>query len=176
MQDEVSAKRAYITKASKDDKNFHIAQASYMGQVADVEILTPYGLYSTLPVNSHVVLWNLNGNEENRVGFGNTPPSRFKGLAAGEVVVGSPQTASNVKFDQDGQVVVTGKNGTTITIDPSGNISISTQGNFSLNATGDVIINGASIQLNGNSIGVARLGDTVGGGVITSASSTVKTS
>lgn len=175
MQDEVSAKRAYITKSSSDDKNFHIAQASYMGQVADVEILTPYGLYSTLPANAHVVLWNLNGNEENRVGFGNTPPTRFKNLAAGEVVVGSPQTLSNVKFDTNGQVIVTGKNGTTITIDSSGNISISTEGNFNLNATGDVIINGATIQLNGNSVGVARLNDTVSAGVITSASSTVKT-
>lgn len=175
MQDELAAKRAYVTKVSSDDKNFHIAQTSYMGQIADVEILTPYGLYATLPVNSHVVLWNLNGNEENRVGFGNTPTSRFKNLKAGEVVVGSPQTLSNVKFNEEGAVEISGKNGTKVIIDKDGNISISTAGNFTLNATGDVIINGATIQLNGNSVGVARLNDSVSGGVITSASSTVKT-
>lgn len=175
MQDELAAKRAYVTRASKDDTNFHIAQTSYMGQVADVEILTPYGLYSTLPVNAHVVLWNLNGNEENMVGFGNTPAARFKNLKAGEVVVGSPQTLSNVKFAENGSIVLTGKNGATITIDQSGAISIATPGDLSINAGGNVIINGATIQLNGNSVGIARLNDSVSGGVITSASSTVKT-
>ena len=155
MQDEIGAKRAYITNPSKDDKNFHIAQASYYGQVADVEILTPYGLYSTLPKDSHVVLWNLASNEENRVGFGNTPPSRFKNLKPGEVVTGSPLSLSNTKYFEDGKIVITGKNGTTITVKEDGTIQINCQGDFLLDATGDIIINGATIQLNGNTLPIS---------------------
>ncbi len=173
--DELMVKRGYITKTSEDDKNYHVAQASYHGQVADIEVITPYGLYSTLPLNADLVIMNINGCEENRVALGNTPNTRFKNLLPGEVVVGSPQTTCNIKFKEDGNIIVTGKNGTTVTIDKDGNISFDVKGDFNLNATGNVVINAANIELNGNSRGVARLNDAVSGGVIVSASSTVKT-
>jgi len=178
-----ATKRARITKVAKDDGNYHVAQVDYMGKTCDVEIITPYGLYSSLPADAIAVLWNVQGQEENRVGIGNTPKTRFKNLQAGEVVVGSPQTESRVKFATDGSITVTGKNSATITVDSSGNMTFITQGTMSLTSTGDltlaatgnVIINGAEIRLNGSSRGVARLTDTVNGANITSASSTVKT-
>ena len=170
-----ATKRARITKPDKDEGNYHVAQVDYMGKVCDVEIVTPYGLYSNTPADGVAIIWNVQGQEENRVGFSNTPKTRFKNLKPGEVVVGSPQTLSNAAFMTDGSIVVTGKNNTVVTVDASGNITMTVGGDFTMNATGDVIINGATIQLNGNSVGVARLNDTVTAGVISSASTTVKT-
>ena len=172
-----ATKRARVTKVAVDDGNYHVAQVDYMGKVCDVEISTPYGLYSSLPADAVTVLWNIQGQEENRVGIGNTPTTRFKNLEAGEVVIGSPQTLSKVKFATDGSITVTGKNNATITIDASGNMTATTGGDYTINATGDVIINGATIQLNGNAVGVARLNDNVDlvTGEIITASNTVKT-
>ncbi len=176
-------KRSRITKVGKDDGNYAVSQVDYLGKVCDVEILTPYGLYSNLPLDATTVLWNVQGQEENRVGIGNTPKTRFKNLKAGEVVVGSPQTLSNVAFKEDGSIVVTGKGNAVVTVDASGNISITTDGTLGISSTGNmtlhsnakVILSGTAIELNGNAVGVARLGDSVTAGVISSASTTVKT-
>jgi hypothetical protein len=186
-----ATKRAAITKPDKDDGNYHIAQVDYMGKVCDVEIITPYGLYSNTPKDGVAIIWNVQGQEENRVGISNTPKTRFKDLKPGEVVVGSPQTLSNAKFFTDGKIVVTGKGNSIVTIDASGNVTITTDGTMTahsvgamtlqsdgqlnLTATGNIVAQAANIYLNGSSVGVARLGDSVAAGVITSASSTVKT-
>lgn len=163
-----ATKRAAITKPDKDDGNYHVAQVDYMGKVCDVEIITPYGLYSNTPKDGVAIIWNVQGQEENRVGISNTPKTRFKDLKPGEVVVGSPQTLSNAKFFTDGKIVITGKGNSIVTIDASGNVSITTDGtltansqgnmilqtdgNMNLTATGNVIVAGATIQLNGNTL------------------------
>ena len=173
--DELTVKRSYITKVSKDADNFHTAQVSYMGQVADVEVITPYGIYATLPLDSHMLIFNVNGVEENRVGFGNTPPVRFKNLKPGEVVVGSPQTKSNVFFKTDGSIIVTGKGNAVVTIDPQGNISMVTDGTLtaqskgamtlksdaamSIQALGTMALQAPLITLNGSSVNVSSSGD-----------------
>ena len=176
-------KRATLTKVSKDDSNYHIAQVDYLGKVCDVELITPYGLYSSLPLDGTVTLWNVQGQEENRVGIGNTPELRYKDLKPGEVVVGSPQTKSNAKFLTDGSIVITGKTNTVITVDTNGNVTIVGGGTLGISSVGDmtiasqakIIMTGTAIELNGDAVGVARLNDTVTAGVISSASPTVKT-
>lgn len=159
-------KRARLTKEAKDDGNYHVAQVNYFGKTCDVEVLTPYGLYSNLPKDGVVTLWSVQGQEENRVGIGNTPKTRYKNLRTGEVVVGSPAHETKIEFLTEGVVKVIGKNNATITIDASGNISVNTdgtltlssQGNMTLSsdadinvtASGDVVIDGANIELNGS--------------------------
>lgn len=175
--DELTVKRSYITRVSKDEDNFHTAQVSYMGQVADVEVITPYGVYSTLPLDSHMLVWNVNGVEENRVAIGNTPHVRFKGLKPGEVVVGSPATKSNVFFKTDGSVIVTGKGNAVITIDPDGNITMVTDGTctahskglmtlksdagMNIEADGTMALQAPLITLNGSGVNVSSSGDVV---------------
>lgn len=145
-------KRGFITKPDDDKSTYHVSQVEYMERVCDVEIILPYGFYSNAPKDSMVVIWNVQGMEENRVGLAYKPDDRYKMLKPGEVALGSPQAKTKIFFDSDGGIMVTGKNNASIKIDKDGNISISTQGNFNLNATGDVIIQGATIQLNGNSL------------------------
>lgn len=163
--DELTCKRAYITRVSTDKDKYHTMQASYHGQTADVEMITPYGVYATLPLDSQVILWNVNGVEENRVAIGNTPPVRFKNLKPGEVVVGSPQTLSNAFFKTDGSIIITGKNNAVITFDAQGNITVAggdkltltsvhdmqftSGGNMTFNATGNFVVTAADITLNG---------------------------
>jgi hypothetical protein len=152
--DELITKRTYITRVSTDKDLYHTAQVSYLGQTADVEVITPYGVYSNLPLNSQLLTWNVNGVEENRVSIGNTPRFRFKNLKPGEVVLGSPQTRSRIFFSEDGSIVITqhkgeaGKQSATdkdatdgkssITIDPDGNIKIVTKGTHEVTTDGDV--------------------------------------
>lgn len=161
-------KRALVAKQTVDDGEYHVVQVDYMGKVCDVEVITPYGIYSNIPSDGIVTIWNVQGQEENRVGIGNTPTVRFKGLQPGEVVVGSPQTLSNVKFATDGSIVITGKGKAVVTIDASGNISMTTDGTvtahskgdmtlqsdgkLNLTSTGDMKLQGATIQLNGNTL------------------------
>jgi len=163
-----SVKRAKISRVAKDEGNYHVAQVNYMGKACDVEILTPYGLYSSLPADALAIIWNVQGQEENRVGIGNTPKTRYKQLKPGEVVVGSPLMETKMEFLTDGVVKITAKNNATVTIDKDGNIAVTTdgklditakedmtlttEGDFTLTATGDVKIDGATIELNGSGV------------------------
>ena len=167
--DELSTKRGYITRPSTDKDKYHTAQASYHGQVADIEVITPYGVYSTLPLDSQVLVWNVNGVEENRVAIGNTPPVRFKNLKPGEVVVGSPQTLSNAFFKTDGSIIITGKNNAVVTISPEGNITIAAGGTLAITSVGEMNITAGGtmalvaplITLNGTGNNVSDSGDVV---------------
>jgi phage gp45-like len=161
-----SVKRAKLSRTSSDDGNYHVAQVNYMGKVCDVELLTPYGLYSNLPEDGIATIWNVQGQEENRVGIGNTPKTRYKNLLPGEVVVGSPLAETKMEFLAEGVVKITGKNNCIITIDKDGNISMttdgtldvsskgnlsmSTEGDMTLAADGDITIDGTTIELNGS--------------------------
>lgn len=161
-------KRARVTKVSDDEGNYHVSQVNYFGKACDVEILTPYGLYSNLPSDGVVALWSVQGQEENRVGIGNTPATRYKNLKEGEVVIGTPMHEVKMEFLSQGVVKITGKGNSSVNIDKDGNISITTEGtlslnskgnmtiategDLSLNATGDVTIDGSTINLNGSGV------------------------
>ncbi len=188
-------KRAYVTKPSSDKHTYHIAQVSYMERHADIELVTPYGLYSTPPANSLVTMWNINGQEENRVGIANNPKGRFKNLKPGEVSIGSPDFKSSVYFKKDGSLVVTATQesaGTTtsitiaadgsisistpktVTIDAQENVSITSQADISIVAQGDLTLEGATVNINNGTNYAARINDSVVGGLITTGSGTVK--
>lgn len=172
---DTNIRRGYTLEAQKDEDNYPVIKTEYFGQKCEVEVISPYGIYSGIPKEAEGVILNIGRNEENRVAILDTPRTRFKNLKAGELVLGNTLTRSNMKFSEDKSVTVTGANNTTITIDGSGNVTITTQGTLTLDAAGIVSINGSEIHLNGSAVGVARLNDSVSGGVITSASSTVKT-
>jgi len=168
-------RRGYTLEVQKDADNYPVVKTEYFGQKCEVEVISPYGIYSGIPKEAEGVILNIGRNEENRVAILDTPRTRFKNLKAGELVLGNTMTRSNMKFSEDKSINITGANNTLIVIDADGNVSITTAGTFTINATGNVVINGAEIHLNGSSVGLARLGDsTQTGGLITSASTTVK--
>ncbi len=155
-------KRGVLTLPIKDGGINQISQVSYLGKAADVTITTLYGLCSSPPVGSTVLLLNVQGQEENRAGFADFPGARFKNLKSGEVAVGNYVTKSNVTFLENGDIQVTGKNNMivnitnddTVTIGGSCTVNIATTATVNVGTTTTVncpdnIING-NLIINGN--------------------------
>lgn len=99
-------KLGVVTLPGDDLGQFNRTQVSYLGKTKKVTVFMPYGLDANLPANSLVLLFNVMGQEENIVGIGTDPANRFKGLAPGEVAVGSPKTGSKIYFKANGDIDV----------------------------------------------------------------------
>lgn len=179
-------KRAIVSLVSSDNGVFQVAQISYLGKTANAELIYPYGLSSNPPVGSIAVIFNVQGQEENRVGIANYPGARFKNLKAGEVALGNFITKSNIKFLESGDIVVTSMNDMQVIISQNNTVSIGggCAVNITSNATvniggsatitcptstvhGDVTING-NLAVNGDSISTGNFttsGDVVASGI-----------
>lgn len=137
-------KRAVVSRKTADTGQFPAAQVTWNGKVADINVITPYGLYHNLPTDSLVLTFNVLGQEENLAGIGNTPKRRFKNLQEGEVAIGNPLTGSVVKFLENGDIEVTGKNNQNVNITGNvnlvvgGNVNITTTGNTTIDSTGNM--------------------------------------
>ena len=140
-------KFGYVSRATQDVGDYPVTQASYLGKTAPVEIISPYGICANLPVNTKLIILNISANEENQVAIGFSQQDRFKNLEEGEIVVGSPQIQTFLKFNADGSITI--------------------------KSNGEVNINTEKINLGIGGAKIARLGDevTVNGdvGTITSA-------
>ncbi len=97
-------KRATITKGGADDGQFNIQQVTYLGKVADCEIIFPYGMSANLPKDALLVMFNVNANEQNRAGIGTLPKERKKNLEPGEVAFFHPLTNSFIYFRNSGDI------------------------------------------------------------------------
>lgn len=104
-------KRAFITLAGGDNDKFQTTQINYLGKVADMEVIYPYGLCGNPPAGSLVLLFNVQGQEENKAGIANLPNQRFKNLKPGEVVLGNYLTGSYIKFLENGDIEMFAKSG-----------------------------------------------------------------
>ena len=100
-------KLGVVTLPGDDSGQFNRTQVSYLGKTKKVTVLMPYGLDANLPTNSLVLLFNVMGQEENIIGIGGDPKNRFKDLAPGEVVVGSPDTGAKIYFKSNGDIEIT---------------------------------------------------------------------
>ena len=97
-------KRATITKGGADDGQYNIQQVTYLGKVADCEIIFPYGMSANLPKDALLVMFNVNANEQNRAGIGTLPKERKKNLEAGEVAFFHPIAKSFIYFRNSGDI------------------------------------------------------------------------
>lgn len=153
-----SIKRAFISLAGNDESQFQTTQINYLGKTADMEVIYPYGLCGNPPPGSLVLLFNVQGQEENRAGIANLPNQRFNNLKAGEVALGNYLTTSVIKFLENGDIQVFCKNNNNITITQDANITIGGSATITcpeINITGNVNING----------NLAVSGDTVSSGI-----------
>jgi hypothetical protein len=144
-------KRGYVSRASANNSFYQIMQVSYLGKTGDAEYISPYGLYSNCPVDTPVLLWNLQSFENNRAGMPFSEDDRFKNLAVGEVKVGNPVTGSYVYFKADGKIEIESKS----------EMDISINGNVNLTASGNVNVNASQTNLGTGGNKIARLGDEV---------------
>jgi hypothetical protein len=147
-------KRAYVSLVGNDAQEYQITQISYLNKTNVMEVIYPYGVSGNPPRNSLVLMFNVQGQEENRAGIANLPQQRFRNLKEGEVAVGNYLTRSNIKFAENGDVVVTTKNNQEVTIDQNANISVS--GDATVNVSGSTTLTSSGttvnsdVQLNGN--------------------------
>lgn len=163
-------KYGFVSLPGKDSLPRPISQITYYNKTAPFQVISPYGLSVNLPLDTKVVLFSINGHEENRAGIGFSQADRFKNLSPGEVVVGNPKTQAYVKFDKDGNIEIISKK----------DLNITTEGNLNITADDDVTIkcDTFNVEASTTNLGtggnqIARLGDqvTVGGstGTITGA-------
>lgn len=99
-------KRAYITLPSSDSQAYQTTQINYFGKTVYTQTIYPYGMSANAPANTLMILFNANAHEENLIGIPYSAAERFKNLAVGEVIVGSPVTGSYVKFLQNGNIEI----------------------------------------------------------------------
>ena len=168
-----------VTNPGDDSLNSPQSQISAKFKVSNSYIIWPYGMGGVAPNNSFGITFSMGGDSGNESTIVTAPHLRPKGLKPGEVYVSNLVTKSIVKFKADG----------TIEIDSKNKITINATNSVDLTAGGDVTINAPNINLLGNvnitgnltssgsfqaggvgALPIARLGDTVSGGIITSAS------
>lgn len=148
-----------VLLATSDSDNFRIFTVEGANKKGNVTSVTPYGFDHNPPVGSLAVVWQIHGNEGNRVAMAFYPQKRKRGLALGEVAISNSLTGATIHLKANGD----------IDISSPGNMNV-TCNNANVTASADVTVDaGGQINLGGNTLGVARVGDLVR---ITSGSST----
>lgn len=141
-------KRCALTRAAKDDGNYQGVQCQSLGHVADIESATIYGVSYNAPVNSTGVMFNVQGNAENRVAFFNHTQTRFKNLQPWECQHGNQLTRSSIKYSNDKSIIIDAKG--ELIIITGGNATITVTGDVNLTATGNVTIKAPQITFDGD--------------------------
>ena len=128
-------KRGILTLSSKDDANFQIVQVTYLGKTQNVEVVTPYGLYSNPKEQSVALLFNVNGQEENMSAILYNPYNRFKNLKTGEVIIGNPEASTKIYFQENGD----------INIESTGNVNINSSNSVNINGDIEPLVRGTAM-------------------------------
>jgi phage baseplate assembly protein gpV len=103
---------ARITAPGSDDKQFPTQQMEYLGKVADGAMLFPYGMHGNVPADFLALIGAVQGNPDNRVAIGVLPKDRPT-LKDGEVAFYHPPTGALIKWDENGNLLITtGNEGT----------------------------------------------------------------
>lgn len=152
------------------DLNYPVAQVAWLGKLGDVIMLQPYGRRSQAPINSLVLLFNILGDEANRIGIEfdpvSMPPDK---MFSGEYEIGNYITTATIRFNETGGIDIKSMTDINMTVRSAGSVNI-------VVSEGDVNVTATNINLNGKvNLGsggpaIARVGDSVVGGVITTGS------
>jgi phage gp45-like len=134
---------ANITKSSDDSAGYPIQQLSYLGKVADSIILFPYGMHANIPADNIVLMFSVQGHEENRAALPITGPGRPK-LKTGEVAIFNKESGAVITLKQSGEIEITAPSGVTV----AGDLAV----NGNLTVTGDTAL-GANVTSNSINIG-----------------------
>jgi phage gp45-like len=127
-------KRGIISLLAEDTGDFQIIQVDYLGKTSKFEAIFPFGTGGNPPEGSSVLLFNVEGQEENKAGIATLPKDRFK-FNEVHAWTGNPVAGTYIVFRENGDIQEIVKNNRTITIDKDMNITIS--GNKSETVTGN---------------------------------------
>ena len=180
-------KLAKLTLNTADDEQFPVMQITYLNKVADSTILLPYGMSAKgIPNDTLCLVLSIQGMEENRISIPLATTNRKKGLKDGEVVIENEATGGYLYQKEDGDLEINIpkdllENVKNITINCDGDYSLNVTGDVDIVATGDAKVEAATALIKAGRVDlgdtggkqVARVGDTVSGGVIQSGSNTV---
>jgi hypothetical protein len=144
-------KRGYVSNSLPDTADYSQVQVSYMGNSRKAAVINPYGLYTRLPLNTNVIMFSVNGQEENSAVVGYSREDRFKNLNEGEVLIGNPETGSYIKFESDNKIEILSK----------GDLNIDVTGNVNLKASTAVNVDSPATNLGTGGNQIARLGDQI---------------
>lgn len=181
---------ARITDPGADDKNFATQKMEYRGKIAEGLIVFPYGVHGNVPADALALMFAVGGDPENRAAIAWTPNTRPQ-LAAGEVAFYHPPTMGWVIWRASGDLEIqTGNGGTGNALVTCANATVTASESVTVDTpettiTGNATIDGnltvgGDFDLAGNAdLGaggqpIARVGDSVAGGVITTGSANHK--
>ncbi len=127
-------------------------QVSYMDQVANVSLWTPYGFDAAVPPDKLALLLSILGNPDNQVGLMGSP-GEGPALEDTEVAVYHPPTGSKIHFLKDGSITIV-SGSTSITMTVAGGIKI-TPGATPLTVDGDLVVTGTLAVTGASTLGAA---------------------
>lgn len=147
--------RIVVTRSDADDDVAvppHL-QVSWFGEAKEAEILNSYGFHSIPPVGSTGLVFSQSANQDAISVIAYLHDARPAGLEPGEAVVGNFVVGSIVKFLENGDIEITGKNDLNVTIDGAANITV----------TDNTTVITPLFKIDGNLevTGTTTLGDTV---------------
>lgn len=99
-------KIGFTSNVMKDENDFPHVQTRFLGKKNEVWNLTPYGLFSSPPLRSIGLVFNIQSQEQNRAAILNDFKNRFKNLKQGEVTIGNTLTRSRIEFRENGEVFI----------------------------------------------------------------------
>lgn len=141
-------KIALTTSVMDDSKQFPFMQAQFMTKVNDIWFMTPYGFYSSPPVNSIGIVFNIQAQEQNRVGIFNDYERRNKNLEEGEVELFNTLTKTRITLKANGDLDVFVNNNEIINITGNDTIVIGGNRNVTIQGNETVTVNAGLVTYN----------------------------
>lgn len=88
-----------------DDKSLNcVVQCESKGKAFPVGLFSPYGVSSNAPEGATVVLFNMGGSAQGKIGYASFPENRFRELKEWEVAIGNYKTKANILFADSNEV------------------------------------------------------------------------
>jgi phage gp45-like len=166
---------SYTTNPQEDTGNYPVVQVSYHEKAVDCEVIQPYGVYYNPPINCLSVMFNVNGESENKKAIFYDPQNRYK-VSPGEVAFGAPAFGQKIYCKNNGDIIITGTNNKEVTITKDITVK-SLSGQILLDAalvkcTGDFEVEGKLTSNNGSL--VMENGDLTTSGDVTAGTISLK--
>ena len=143
-------KIALTTGVMDDTKQFPFMQAQFMTKINDIWFMTPYGFYSSPPVGSLGIVFNIQAQEQNRVGIFNDYDRRNKNLKEGELELFNTLTKTRITLKANGDLDIFVNNNEIINIVGNNTIVIGGNRNVTIEGNETVTVNAGLVTYNVN--------------------------